>query len=73
MEERLSPKDKKELKRRMMEALQNNISPLSEELQQILIDDLVTAFQNRMLVFARIQRKKGITTEMTRRNFTLNP
>lgn len=68
MKEQLSPKDRRELQGRMMEVFKKNISALSEEFQQILIDDLVTAFQNRMVVFTGIQRKKGITTNVSRRN-----
>jgi hypothetical protein len=63
VEEELSPKTRRELQSRMMEVFKKNISMLSEEFQQILVDDLVTAFQNRVSVFERIQRKKGIAAE----------
>ena len=43
----------------MAEALQENIKDLSTEFQKILIDDLVTAFQNRINVLIRAQEKRS--------------
>ena len=45
------------MQKMMMEAFTTEISTLSPELQSILADDLVTAFQNRLVVFQRIQAK----------------
>ncbi len=46
----LSSKKRKELKTKMSEALSDKITSLSAELQDILIDDLVTAFESRLSV-----------------------
>jgi len=50
-------KQRKELEAKMTEVFKENIQTLSTELQKILIDDLVTAFQNRINVLIRVQRK----------------
>ena len=44
----LSSKTRKELKNKMAEALSDKISNLSAPLQDILLDDLITAFENRL-------------------------
>jgi len=41
----------------MIKAFKNEIQNLTPELQYILTDDLVTALQNRLTVFQRIQTK----------------
>ena len=46
----LSGKKRKELKSKMAQALSDKITSLSGELQDILIDDLVTAFESRLSV-----------------------
>jgi len=43
----------------MSKVFHENIKSLSSELQKILIDDLVTAFQNRINVLNRVQRKRS--------------
>jgi len=48
---------RKEIKAKISEALKNDIKPLNANFQKILIDDLVTAFQNKMNVLKRIQEK----------------
>jgi hypothetical protein len=50
-------KQRKELEAKMTEVFKENIQTLSTELQKILVDDLVTAFQNRINVLIRVQRK----------------
>jgi hypothetical protein len=54
---RLNVKERKELQSRMSKVFKTNISGLSTELQRILLDDLVTAFQNRINVLNRAQAK----------------
>ncbi len=44
----LTPKARKELKIKMDEALSDKITPLSKGLRDVLFDDLVTAFENRL-------------------------
>jgi hypothetical protein len=53
-----------------MEVFQGEMEKLSEELQRILADDLVTAFFNRMTFFTEIQSKTGISSSGKR---SLNP
>jgi len=43
----------------MAKVLKENIKELSAELQKILLDDMVTAFQNRINVLIRAQRKRS--------------
>jgi hypothetical protein len=43
----------------MAKALKENIKDLSTDFQKILIDDLATAFQNRMNVLMRVQAKRS--------------
>jgi hypothetical protein len=50
-------KQREELEAKMTEVFKENIQTLSTELQKILVDDLVTAFQNRINVLIRVQRK----------------
>ncbi len=58
MNHNLTPKQRKELEGKMANVLEDDLSELSEELQRILVDDMVTAFQNRMKVLIRAQRKR---------------
>ena len=55
MEKSFSSQNRKKLQKMMLEAFTNEIRTLSPELQSILADDMVTAFQNRLVVFQRIQ------------------
>ena len=50
--EKLTPKNRKLLKARMARALQDNMASLSVEMQRILVDDLITAFENRLSVLS---------------------
>ncbi|HVP26591.1 MAG TPA: hypothetical protein VMT26_02865 [Candidatus Bathyarchaeia archaeon] len=43
----------------MSSVLKENIKELSTELQKILVDDLVTAFQNRINVLIKAQKKRS--------------
>jgi len=55
----LSPKERKQLEKKVMDTFKNETNALSQELQRILADDLVTAFQNRLDTLMRIQTKHG--------------
>ena len=46
------------LQKVMLKTFQNELQTLNPELQSILIDDLVTAFHNRLTVFKKIQTKQ---------------
>lgn len=50
-------KDRKDLEDKMANVFQENLKGLSTELQRILLDDLVTAFQSRINVLTRVQKK----------------
>ena len=50
-------KQRKELEEKMAKVFKENIDVLSMELQEILVDDMVTAFQNRINVLIRAQEK----------------
>jgi len=55
----LSPKERKQLEKKVMDTFKNETNALSQELQRILADDLITAFQNRLDTLMRIQAKHG--------------
>ena len=57
MKKSFSPETRKKLQKMMLEAFTSEIHTLTPELQYILADDMVTALQNRLLVFQRIQAK----------------
>lgn len=57
MKARLNIKERIELQSRMAKVFKTNINGLSTELQEILLDDLVTAFQNRINVLNHAQAK----------------
>jgi hypothetical protein len=57
MKKSLSPQNRKKLQKMMMEVFTSEIQSLTPELQSMLADDMVTALQNRLLVFQRIQTK----------------
>ena len=46
------------LQKVMMETLHKEIQTLNLELQSILIDDMITAFYNRLNVMKKIQQKQ---------------
>ena len=50
MENRKSLKSRKELKNKMSDVFKERISTLSPDLREVLLDDLVTAFENRLKV-----------------------
>ena len=59
MKTTLTLKERKELEAKMVKVLAGNTKGLSTELQRILVDDLVTAFQNRINVLIRAQAKRS--------------
>ncbi len=42
----------------MLEVFKEEISRLSEDFREIFADDMVTAFQNRLIILAKIQSKE---------------
>jgi len=53
----IAEKDRKELEAKLENVLQEKISKLPTELREILLDDMVTAFENRLNVLNRASRK----------------
>ena len=51
----INGKNRKELKNEMAQVFSGRIQILSTEMQDILLDDLVTAFENRIEVLDRAQ------------------
>ena len=51
----LNNSNRKALKTKMAEALNDNIKTLSAEMKDILLDDLVTAFESRVKVLYQAQ------------------
>ena len=59
MKYKITLKQRKELEAKMAQVFKENLRGLSTELQKILLDDLVTAFQNRINVLIRAQEKRS--------------
>jgi hypothetical protein len=59
MKKNITLKTRKELEAKMAKVFKENIKGLSTELQKILVDDLVTAFQNRINVLIKAQKKRS--------------
>ena len=59
MKNTITLKQRKEIEDKMANVFKENLKALSTELQKILLDDLVTAFQNRMNVLMRAQEKRS--------------
>ena len=55
MKHQYSSKNRNELRLKMATVFNEKIQMLSTELQEILLDDLVTAFENRLNVLNRAQ------------------
>jgi hypothetical protein len=53
LNQQLAAKGRKELEAKMATIFGEKIKGLSVELQEILLDDMVTAFENRLIVFKR--------------------
>jgi hypothetical protein len=54
-----TPQQRRHIKAKMAEVFKENLADLSADFQKILLDDLVTAFQNRINVLKRVQAKRG--------------
>ena len=59
MNQNMTFKRRKEMEGKMANVFKENINVLSTELQKILVDDMVTAFQNRINVLIRAQEKRS--------------
>ncbi len=57
MKQKMSVKHRQELEAKMAAVFAEKIKKLSTELQQTLLDDMVTALENRLNVLNRISEK----------------
>ena len=55
MKGQYSSKSRRKLRLKMATVLSENMKMLSVDLQEILLDDLVTAFENRVKVLSKVQ------------------
>ena len=55
----IADKDRKELEAKLANVFDGEINGLSTELREILLDDMVTAFENRLNVLNNASRKKA--------------
>ncbi|MDH5267857.1 MAG: hypothetical protein OEW62_09295 [Candidatus Bathyarchaeota archaeon] len=62
MKKTYTSSQRKHLENKLIDAFKDEMNTLSKELQQILAGDLITAFQNRITVFQRIQTKTRLLT-----------
>jgi hypothetical protein len=53
----IADKDRKELEAKLANVFDEKINTLSTELREILLDDMVTAFENRLNVLNNAARK----------------
>lgn len=59
MNQQLVRSTRKELATKMSSVFGERIHNLSDELQQMLLDDMVTAFESRLAVMNRVQLKRA--------------
>lgn len=59
MKRNMTLKQRRALEAKMAKVFNEDIKVLSTELQRILLDDLVTAFQNRIMVLIRAEEKRS--------------
>jgi len=53
----IADKDRKEIEAKLADVFDEEINGLSTELREILLDDMVTAFENRLNVLNNTSRK----------------
>jgi hypothetical protein len=63
----MNVKSRKELKNKMAMVFSENIKTLSTDLQGVLLDDLVTALENRLNVLNKVNQNMLFVTTLTER------
>jgi len=58
LNQQLTVRNRKGLEADMARTLSDEIKGLSVEMQKILVDDMVTAFENRLLIFTQNGRSR---------------
>lgn len=53
----IADKDRKDLEAKLANVFDEKITGLSTELREILLDDMVTAFENRLNVLNKVTKK----------------
>ena len=61
----INRKSRRELKNKMATVFSENIKTLSTDLQGVLLDDLITALENRLNLLNRINQNTQFATAMT--------
>ncbi len=56
--------NKKTLKAKMAVALNDNISTLSSEMRNILVDDLICAFENRLKILSKADSNVNLSVNI---------
>lgn len=62
----LTQTQRKQLQAKMRKVFQKEMKSLSQDLQSVLADDIVTAFINRISLFLKIEAKTGRYTRTKR-------
>ncbi len=65
MKTKITAKSRKEMKNKIAAVFSENIITLSPDLQDALLDDLVTAFERRLSVLNRIHQNTQFITTIT--------
>lgn len=65
-------KDRLELEAKMTSVFSEKINALSTELQRILLDDMVTAFENRLNVLNRVSQKSRNEPPLRKKTLSCN-
>jgi len=65
MKNQMTEKSRKELKNKMAVAFSENIKTLSPDLQETLLDDLVTALENRLIILNKEHNNMQFITSIT--------
>ena len=65
MKNKITVKSRKEMKNKMAAVFSENIMTLPPDLQDALLDDLVTAFESRLSVLNRIHQNTQFITTIT--------
>lgn len=59
-------RNQKEIKTKMAAVLDADLKLLSNDLQKILIEDMVTAFKNRLSILKNMQKANNYSVELER-------
>ena len=66
MKEFVDPKSRKELENKILDLLGETMQPLSKEIQMLLADDLVTAFESRFKALNHAQNHSTTMLKLPR-------